>query len=105
LFDRLQSGDLARHLLLVGCALVEAAHHVLLTSSNPIDALPHRVEVERYCVELPIRRTRGFSSQDYVESALGNWFSLRRQPAKLQPCRHSGCRSLGVLVGGKWKWR
>ena len=73
-----------------------------MTGGDPVDALPHRVEVERYCVEpLPIRRTRGFSSQCYVESALRNWFSLRRQSTKLQPYRHSGCRSLGALVGGK----
>jgi len=38
LFDRLQFGDLARHLLLTG--------------GDPVDALPYRVEVERNCVKL-----------------------------------------------------
>jgi|GraSoi2013_115cm_1033766.scaffolds.fasta_scaffold167095_2 hypothetical protein len=38
LFNRLQFGDLPRHLFLTG--------------GDPVDALLHRIEVERHCVEL-----------------------------------------------------
>jgi hypothetical protein len=41
---------LARHLLLAGCELVDAARYLLLTGGDtggdPVDALPHLVEIE-----------------------------------------------------------
>src|SRR5260370_23698083 len=68
LFDGLQFRDLARHLFLPGRKLgdaaryllggdpVGAARHLLLngsdTGSDPIDALPHRVDIERHSIEL-----------------------------------------------------
>src|SRR5258707_11698488 len=67
LFDLLQFGDLARHLLLAGREPLDAVHYLLLTGGDtgsdpvdaagyllltggntggdPVDALPHRVEV------------------------------------------------------------
>src|SRR5215470_14054102 len=55
LLDRLQLGDCARHLLLAGCELVDAARYLLLAGSKggggSVDALTHRVEIERYGVE------------------------------------------------------
>jgi hypothetical protein len=48
--------DTARHLLLTGGHPVNAMRHLLLTGSDagcdPVNALPHLIKIERYCVEL-----------------------------------------------------
>src|SRR5215471_11965351 len=62
LLDRLQLGDCARYLLLAGRQLVDAARYLLLTcgdaGGDPVDALPHRVEIERYGIELLVIGSR-----------------------------------------------
>ncbi len=70
LFDRLQFGDLARHLLLTG--------------GDPVDALPYRVEVERNCVKLLlVGRGGGWCGRRArVGSVPRNWGGLRYRPAK-----------------------
>ncbi len=103
--------DLARQPLLADAELVDAARYPLLTSgdtgSDPIyaprnllligdhivgdlvDALPHRVEIERrYVGPLLIGRRGGWG--DHVGSVVRNRFGLRRQPAKLwvRVCDH-----------------
>jgi hypothetical protein len=82
LFDRLQFGDLASHLLLASRELRDSSRHLFLTGRDPLDtarhlfltgrdpldaaryllligsdascdpvnALPHLIEIERYCV-------------------------------------------------------
>src|SRR5258708_10817170 len=84
LFNILQFGNLARHLLLAGGELIHVAHHpflagrelvdvaryLLLSDGDPVDVLPHSVETEL----LRIGR-RG---------ARRNWRGPRRQPAKLR---------------------
>jgi len=52
LFDRLQFVDLARHLLLASCKLVDGSRYLLLPGDDPVDTLPHRVEIERHRVQL-----------------------------------------------------
>ena len=56
LLDRLQLGDFARHMLLAGRELVDAARYLLLTGGDArgdaVDALPHRVEIKPYGIEL-----------------------------------------------------
>ncbi len=51
LFDRLQFGDLARHPVLAGRELLDVARYMLLSGGDPVDVLPHRVEIKRYRVE------------------------------------------------------
>jgi hypothetical protein len=101
LFDLLQFDDLARHLLLAGRDPVNAvryllliggdtgsdpldtAGYLLLTGGDPVDALPHRVEIERHCVELPLigRRSGWRGERDHVGSVRRIWCGLRCQPA------------------------
>ncbi len=70
MLDRLHFGDLARQLFLAGGELVDRSCHLFLTGGDPVDAarylllsgsdascdpvnaLPHLIEIERYCVEL-----------------------------------------------------
>jgi hypothetical protein len=56
------------------------------TRGGPVDALPHRIEVEQYSVGLPViwRRGRSRGRHDYVRCALYNWFGLRLQSANLR---------------------
>jgi hypothetical protein len=70
--DRLQLGDVARHLFLAGRKLV--------------DALPHRGETERHGVELLLigRRGGGRGRRDHVWSGPGDGCGRRRQAAKLR---------------------
>jgi hypothetical protein len=67
LFDRLQSADLARHPLLAGREFLDVACYLLLSDGDPVDGLPHRVEIKRYRVEPRLVEKRG---------------SLRRQPGR-----------------------
>jgi hypothetical protein len=48
------------------------ARYLLLTGGDPVDALPHRVEIERHRVELPLIGRRG-GRPDYLSGrvALG----------------------------------
>jgi hypothetical protein len=90
LFDLVQFGDLARYLLLAGRDSVNAARHLLLaagdtggdpvdvarylllTGGDPLDALPHRFEIERYCVELLlIGRRSGWTASALASGAFG----------------------------------
>jgi len=41
-----------------GGDLVDGARYLLLTSGDPVDALPYRVDIERHCVELLIEGRR-----------------------------------------------
>src|SRR5260370_41613602 len=60
LLDCLQlNGEVARHPPLAGRELADAARRLLLTGGDPIDALPHRVEIERHRVELLLIGRRG----------------------------------------------
>jgi hypothetical protein len=68
--------DAARYLPLTRGDLVCAARHLLLTGGNiggyPVDVLPYRVEIERYCVGLLLVRRRGRSlgQRDHVRRVL-----------------------------------
>ena len=55
-------------------------HYLFLSDGDPIDALPHRVEIERYCVEpLLIGRRRSLRCEpDRVGSAIRNRCGPRR---------------------------
>jgi hypothetical protein len=78
LFDGLQVVDVAGRLLLASCEAVDAAldsaldsaRHLLLTGGytggDPVEALPHRIAIKRYCFErgdLPGRVAVGLPSQ------------------------------------------
>src|SRR5882762_1034255 len=100
--------DLARQPLLADAELVDAERYPLLTSGDtgsdpiyaprnllltgshivgdPVDALPHRIEIERrYVGPLLIGRRGSLRRQsDRVGTAACNSCGLRRQPAKLR---------------------
>ena len=67
LFNRLQFSDLVRHPLQACRELIDAARCLLLTGGDtgadangePVDTSPHRVEIERYGVELLLIGGRG----------------------------------------------
>jgi hypothetical protein len=56
-----------------GGDLVDASRYLLLTSSGPVDALPHCVEVAQHRVEC-----------DHIGSFLRSYRATRGQPAKLR---------------------
>jgi hypothetical protein len=67
LLYRLQFSDLVRHLLQARCKPIDATRCLLLTGGDiradangePVDASPHRVEIERYGVERLLIGGRG----------------------------------------------
>jgi len=93
--------DATRYLLLTsgdsGRDLVDATRYLLLTGGDPVDALSHRVEIKRHCVELLlIERGRGRRRErDHVGSALRNRFGWRPQPTeqRVQVCDHLSRRA------------
>ncbi len=59
--------DIARHPFYAGCEFVDVARCLLLGDGDPVGDLPHRVEVNRYCIKPLLIGRRG---------------SLRRQPGR-----------------------
>ena len=76
MFDRLQVGDFARHPFLACRELADAACHLLLISDHivgdPVNASPHRVEIDRHRVELLlIGRSGGGRDRLSARAAIG----------------------------------
>jgi len=100
LFGRLQFADLARYPLLAGgervdiardpfhacCKFVDVARCLLLGDGNPVNYLPHRVEINRYCIKPLLIGRRGSLRRQAgcPGSAICNRRRPRRQPVSLR---------------------
>jgi hypothetical protein len=51
LFGHLQFANLTCDPFLAGRELIDVAPYLLLSDGDLVDGLPHRVEINRYCVE------------------------------------------------------
>jgi hypothetical protein len=68
---------------LTGGDLIDASRYLLLTGGDPVDALPHGVDIERHCTELLLiegRRDQRGRLGRFLRDRFGSW----RQPAKLR---------------------
>src|SRR6266850_1023633 len=79
-------GGVTRYLFLAGHELIGVARYLLLSDEDPVDASPHRFEIERHGVEPLLNGRRGsFRRQDgHIRSAMRNWRGRWRRPAKLR---------------------
>jgi len=66
----------ARRLLLTGHDLVDGPRHMRLTDGDLVDALHHRVDLERHCVKLLIEGRR--DQRVRLGTFLRDQFGLRR---------------------------
>jgi hypothetical protein len=74
-FALLQFRHLARYLFLAGRELVDVAHYLLLSDEEPVDASPHRFEIERHCVQPLLNGRRGsfLRQAGHIRSAARDW--------------------------------
>src|SRR5215472_5478895 len=52
-----------------GGDLIDASRYLFLTGGDAVEAMPHRVDIERHCVELPIEGRR--DQRDRIGSRFG----------------------------------
>jgi hypothetical protein len=68
-------GGVTRYLFLAGHELIDVARYLLLSDEEPVDASPHRFEIERHCVQPLLNGRRGsFRPQaGHIRGAARDW--------------------------------